>query len=97
MIRPKYSADVRHVTGEKGYCYVAPLPSRLLSDRDSSSRLTLFEDGRELGPGHAAHEDIRRIGQGRFSHWGSELYFSTSDNSDPSTNGRHYEVRERRQ
>jgi SAM-dependent methyltransferase len=35
---------------------------------------------------------IRRIGAGAFSHWGRELFFSASDNSDPSTNGRTYHV-----
>jgi FkbM family methyltransferase len=50
----------------------------------------VLEDGRVLGPGHALHEDIRLLGGGRFSHWESQLYFSTSDNSDPNTNGRRY-------
>src|SRR5262245_4831710 len=58
---------------------------------DSSTELT--ENGRPLGPGGAQHEDIRQMGQGRYSHWGGELYFSTSDNSDPNTNGRKYILR----
>jgi pectate lyase len=70
------------------------LPPHLLSDRESASFMEVFEDGRPLGPGHAPHEDVRRLGQGRFSHWGDRLYFSTSDNSDPRTNGRHYTVKE---
>src|SRR5262249_29770214 len=28
-----------------------------------------------------------------YSHWTSQLYFSTSDNSDPNTNGRRYALR----
>ena len=32
------------------------------------------------------------VGGGRFSHWGDQLYFSTSDGSDPRGNGRIYEV-----
>jgi hypothetical protein len=58
---------------------------------DRSSKLT--ENGRPLGPGGALHEDIRQMGQGRYSHWGGGLYFSTSDNSDPNTNGRKYILR----
>src|SRR5262245_55159209 len=60
-------------------------------DGDRSAKLT--EDGRPLGPGGALHEDIRQMGQGRYSHWGGALYFSTSDNSDPNTNGRKYILR----
>ena len=35
----------------------------------------------------------RKDGKGRYSHWGARsLWFSTSDNSDPRTNGREYKV-----
>src|SRR6266542_4437879 len=37
-------------------------------------------------------EDIRQMGQGRYSHLGGALYFSTSDNSDPTANDRAYVV-----
>jgi FkbM family methyltransferase len=57
-----------------------------------SARTLLLEDDRVLGPPHSLHEDIRVTGNGRYSHWGSRLYFSTSDNSDPNTNGRTYRV-----
>src|SRR5262245_3465132 len=57
-------------------------------DGDRSAKLT--ENGRPLGPGGALHDDIRQIGQGRYSHFGRQLYFSTSDNSDPIANGRAY-------
>lgn len=96
MLRPRYSGNLAHATSGAGHCYVAPLPGRLLSDFESASRLELFEDGRRLGPGHASHEDIRELGAGRYSHWGAQLYFSASDNSDPRRNGRAYTVRESR-
>jgi hypothetical protein len=54
------------------------------------SAAQLLENGVALGPAHASHDAIRRKGKGRFSHWGDALYFSTSDNSDPNTNGRRY-------
>lgn len=63
---------------------------------DMVSTLRLFENGVELGPPHARHEDIRTAGMGRFSHWmssqgfGDSIYFSASDNSDPRANGRAY-------
>src|ERR1700738_336344 len=65
------------------------LPSDSLSDA-SRSALALFEDGRLLGPAHVSHADIRGLGAGRYSHWSNYILFSTSDNSDPRTNGRRY-------
>jgi hypothetical protein len=56
------------------------------------SRTRLYEDGRRLGPPHRPHDFIRGEGGGQFSHWGSSLYFSTSDNTDPRTNGRPYSI-----
>lgn len=56
------------------------------------SRLRLLEDGKLLGPSHTTHDLIRTYGGGRFSHWRNDLLFSTSDNSDPRTNGRQYVI-----
>ena len=50
----------------------------------------LYEDGRMLGLAHSMHDHISRFGKGRFSHYGPNLYFSASDNSDPNQNGRTY-------
>lgn len=58
----------------------------------SKSVLRLFEDEVELGPWRAPHEMIRQTGRGGFSHWERALFFSTSDNSDPSSNGRKYRI-----
>jgi hypothetical protein len=55
----------------------------------------VIEDGRPLGPAHSFHDTIRNQGRGRFSHWHSGLYFSTSDGSDPRANGRVYELKAR--
>jgi len=80
---------------ESGYCWSAALPG---SNGDSASaprqsRLVLFENNKPLREAHALHEEIRKFGQGRYSHWGETILFSTSDNTDPNTNGRQYEVR----
>ena len=56
------------------------------------STLMLTEDGRALGPPHALHDVIADAGGGRYSHWGSALIFSSSDGSDPRTNGRSYRI-----
>lgn len=73
---------------------VGRLPLPLGDDewRPRRSRLVLTEDGKEMRPGHSLHNDIRRLGGGRYSHWGSTLFFSTSDGSDPRHNNRRYQV-----
>jgi hypothetical protein len=80
---------------ENGYAFFAPFPvsgsgDSLQQPRRSSA--TVCEDDKPLGPAHSIHDDIRTQGMGRFSYWGRDLYFSTSDNSDPNTNGRSYKV-----
>lgn len=60
-------------------------------DDDRQSPLQLYENDKPLGPAHSDDADIERVGNGRYSfRKGVGLVFSTSDNSDPATNGRHY-------
>jgi hypothetical protein len=76
-----------------GYAYVAYLPElERLADKagETGSPLAICENHWVLGPAHASHRDIADRGRGHFSHWGNNLIFSTSDNSDPNTNGRSY-------
>lgn len=84
-------------TREIGNCYIAWLSDRIEigdgNEKPTRSMLALYEDGKALGPPHSIHADIRQIGKGAFSHWYTQLYFSTSDNSDPNTNGRTYSIR----
>jgi SAM-dependent methyltransferase len=54
------------------------------------STLVVYEDGVPLGPAHSHRDDIRIGGRGRFNHWQDQLFFSSSDNSDPNINGRRY-------
>ena len=78
---------------ETGHCWILDgLPPEWPSNKVRPSRLRLLEDGKPLGSPHAPHEDVRRRGKGAYSHWGDQLWFSTSDNSDPMTNGRTYTV-----
>ena len=56
------------------------------------SELILLEDGKPLWFRHIPHDEIRKIGKGRYSHWEEGLIFSTTDNSDPNTNGRTYQI-----
>jgi hypothetical protein len=79
-----------------GHAYSAIVPQFTdisdTTDTPQRSRITLCEDGRALGPAHSLHDDIRKLGNGRFSHWVARVIFSSSDNSDPNTNGREYVI-----
>jgi hypothetical protein len=84
--------EIRH---EEGHCYYAQVQGWVVPDVDGySSSLTLFENGVPLTCPHSFHDDIRSLGGGRFCHYGYYIYFSTSDNSDPRTNGRTYSFSE---
>jgi hypothetical protein len=86
--------DAQNFAHNSGNCFVYPITLFTPSDtmESTASRVKIFEDDTLLEPGHAQHEAIRQIGQGRFSHWGEQLYMSSSDNSDPRTNGRVYKI-----
>lgn len=62
------------------------------SSHPRRSGLVLCENKTLLGPSHSPHAKIRDVGKGAFSHWDGNLYFSSSDNSDPNTNGHTYRV-----
>ncbi|MBR0894725.1 hypothetical protein JQ616_07170 [Bradyrhizobium tropiciagri] len=55
-----------------------------------ASNLALFENDKLIGPSHSSHDTIQKIGRGAYSHWANVLYFSSSDGTDPNTNGRRY-------
>jgi hypothetical protein len=81
---------------EHGHCFVASgLFTTVPGDSEGVLRSTyeLVEDGVPLGPAHAPHDRIREVGGGCFSHWEQDLFFSTSDHSDPNRNGRIYQLR----
>lgn len=86
--------DVTRIVPNKLNCWAFTLPTELgqgdTIDDPHLSDLVLYEDGRPLGPAHADHSRIRLLGRGLYSHWHGDLYFSTSDNSDPRENGRVY-------
>lgn len=90
-------ADANGFEAEEGAAWIFDVPAGWTPDSDEAPRasnLRLFEDGKEIGPAHASHADIRALGGGRYSHWGQgRVYFSTSDGSDPNRNGRVYMVK----
>jgi len=56
------------------------------------SQLLVCEDKFLLGPAHTILGDIVGSGGGRFLHWQTQLIFSSSDNTDPNSNGRSYMI-----
>ena len=80
-----------------GHMYGASVPelSHLadnLPGKENKSPVFVFEDQQQLEYPHALHADIRTYGAGRFSHWGGEILLLSSDNSDPTTNNRSYQI-----
>ena len=59
-----------------------------------ASALCLYEDGVRLTRAHVPGEAIRSAGAGRYCHWTdgrrSAVHFSSTDGTDPNTNGRTY-------
>jgi radical SAM protein with 4Fe4S-binding SPASM domain len=92
-VYPPFSSPIpwRH---ESGWCYLMEIPERFAAEAgEALEEAELLEDGVALAHGKAVHDEIRQVGLGRYSVWGGSLYFSTSDNSDPSENGRRYELK----
>jgi len=81
---------------EEGFAWQALLPeyASTADDMDHSyrSKLILLDDGKPLWSWHTPHDRIRKVGKGCYSHWQTGLMFSTTDNSDPNTNGRTYQI-----
>ncbi len=81
---------------DTGFAWTASVPdaSRFADNAGHPQRsmLQVTEDGARLAGPHAAHDDIRHLGGGRFSHWNDIVMFSTSDNTNPNQNGRRYRV-----
>lgn len=88
---PRYPGPTSHAFGTERYELFDELADS--DDARERSPIELYEDGRRLGPAHATLDDIVTSGGGRFLHLrknGTTVYFSTSDNSDPNSNGRAY-------
>lgn len=74
------------------FCYWAPLLVEQgdTPDQPQCSPYVLLEDGKIIGTPHTLHSEIRESGGGLWSHWGQNIFFSTSDHTDPRQNGREY-------
>jgi hypothetical protein len=81
-----------------GFAYTTPLSQQLragagsLDPRSDALRVTLFENGRPLGPGNAVEDVVADLGRGRFVLRHGNLLFTASDNTDPRQNDRIYTI-----
>lgn len=86
-----------HFDHELGSAWLIELPrfAGVADNGDTPARspLQVFENETPLPIPHAAHDEIRLQGGGRYSHWGNLLLFSTTDNSNPNSNGRVYKFK----
>lgn len=81
-------------TQEDGFCHLARLPEDFWAEAKArADEIELLENGAPLAIANSPHVDIRGQGMGRFSAANGWLWFSTSDNSDPASNGRSYALR----
>ncbi|MHB8769968.1 MAG: glycosyltransferase [Syntrophales bacterium] len=78
--------------GEHAYCVHLGTTWMCQDKRGTSVPAQVLEDGIPLTIPDCCHAEIADKGAGRYSLWGGFLYFSTSDNSDPRTNGRTYDL-----
>jgi hypothetical protein len=94
--RAELTLSIADLVHESGYAWTARIGELAAFadtlDRPARSPLVLLEDGVPLGPAHAPYSQIRSRGYGRYSHWGEQLCFASSDISAPNTNGRRYVV-----
>jgi hypothetical protein len=81
---------------QSGLAWIAPFEAEGFpaSGPGQVSALVMYEDDAPL-PRRDNHKFIRDQGGGSFSHWGTKVYLSTSDGSDPRDNGRTYRLVER--
>lgn len=56
------------------------------------SPLFVFESGRQLPMPHSLHDEIAQFGNGRFSHWGDDVYFSPLTLTDPNADQQRYAI-----
>ena len=92
QLLPPFRHEAGHAFSARGrpgeYAAVAPFADE--PREEGFSRSVVYEDGQMLGAGHSSFGAIRDLGQGRFLHLPGPVYFSSTDNSDPNTNGRRY-------
>ncbi len=85
----------RHLNNSYSFAAIFNRPEFEPDSGSFLSALVLYENDTPLGPAHATLDDIAHKGGGRYRYAADKQYtliFSTSDHSDPNSNGRTYRV-----
>jgi hypothetical protein len=86
-------AVLTDIRPEAGFAFIARTKHPELSSHEKPSQARLLENGVPLsGGGNRLHDDIRKLGKGGYLFWHDYVYFAPSDNTDPRTNGKRYEI-----
>jgi hypothetical protein len=87
------SLDMKEAVYEGGYSYKLPLGIDWM-DREAlgESPAIVYEDNVPLKRPNSTQFSTNKLGKGRYSIQDGDLIISASDNSDPRTNGRRYEL-----
>lgn len=81
-------------TGEASSIYYATTGLPEWNSTENEMEEKLLEDGRPMpGTGWVPPEELSRLESGQYSFREDKVYFSTSDKSDPRSNGRKYSIR----
>jgi hypothetical protein len=80
----------------EGYAYKVSIPQLSgfgdTAEQAKRSPAVTCEGDHQMGPGHTPFLEIIQRGAGRFSHHNDLVVFSSSDNTDPNSNGRRYKI-----
>jgi lysophospholipase L1-like esterase len=99
---PSYRNEVRlepakPISHTKGFEFQAQIPDGILTFNPLSddlgrgmSPIRLLENNLPIGPANAFRDEIQQSGMGKYLHSSDQIFFSSSDNSDPRTNGKQY-------
>jgi|SRR5262249_12161119 len=80
---------------EVGYAYKVSIPQLsgvADTERGLFSPTVVCEGDHQMGPAHTPIVEIIQKGSGRFIHYEDNVYFSSSDKTDPNSNGRQYRI-----
>jgi len=78
---------------EKSFAYAYPYDLSKPDDEFSQqSRVRLVENGRVYPPSLRTPEGVVQVGGNRYTHAPGQVIFASTDNTDPRSNGRTYEV-----
>lgn len=87
-------SPINNIKPALGFSFYADVSALDLNwDRQTPSLVQVLENGQPLfGLPNAEHSQIKMCGQGAFLYRDGYVYFSSSDNTSPLSNNRHYEI-----